>query len=364
MSESNAVVKTDPRPNGAVSPVSLNSLSEVMQLGDVLARSGFFSDARSAAQAVVKVLAGRELGFASIASMVGIHIIEGKPVVGAHLMASMIKRSGRYDYRILRCDRGACELEFYERRGEKWEPLGKTAMTTKEAVETGLAVGKDGKTVKANWARNADDMLFARCISKGYRRFCPDLTGGVLVYDPDEMDADRPLDVTPAAQSTEYVTGSAAGDEQVTRTVGYQGLPAEQPRPNLPAPVTEPGNLTDQEETELMALARGNKRTRGEVETILKIVEAPVFKKIPRNRLDWVRKALAEGLTPQPQVDRISKLVNDLGLSWEAFRTRLTTRYGRSSLGHLTASEATEVEEKMKAAPRPQQQLPAPSPAA
>jgi hypothetical protein len=36
---------------------------DVMGLGEVLARSGFFSDTRDAAQAVVKVLAGQELGF-------------------------------------------------------------------------------------------------------------------------------------------------------------------------------------------------------------------------------------------------------------------------------------------------------------
>jgi hypothetical protein len=57
----------------------------------------------------------------------------------------------------------------------------------KEAIDTGLAVGKDGK-IKTNWSRHGDDMLFARCISKGFRRYCPDLTGGVLAYDPDELE--------------------------------------------------------------------------------------------------------------------------------------------------------------------------------
>ncbi|MCC6419514.1 MAG: hypothetical protein IT429_14875 [Gemmataceae bacterium] len=362
MSE-NAVVKAEPRLNGAVSPVNLNNLQDVLQLGEVLARSGFFADARSAAQAVVKVLAGRELGFASIASMVGIHIIEGKPVVGAHLMASMIKRSGRYDYRVVTLNRSECSVEFLERRGEKWEPLGRVSMTFAEATETGLALGKDGR-VKANWARNADDMLFARCISKGYRRYCPDLTGGVLVYEPDEMDGSQPLDVTPVAPPAP--TGEPIdASYTVTHPDGAQTPVSDQPeepRPNPQAPAAEAGDLTEQEEQTLVTAARTARRTVAEVNTVLKIVGVPVLKKVPREKLEWVRKALAEGLCPQPQVDRISKLVNELNLSWEAFRTRLTTRYGRSSLGHLTVSEATEVEEKLKAAPKPQQQLPAPQP--
>ncbi len=77
-----------------------HDLQDTLTLGEVLARSGFFADARSASQAVVKVLAGRELGFPTIASMVGIHIIEGKPAIGAHLLASLIRKSPRYDFSV------------------------------------------------------------------------------------------------------------------------------------------------------------------------------------------------------------------------------------------------------------------------
>ena len=66
---------------------------DTMTLGTVLARSGYFQDARDAAQAVVKVLAGRELGFPPIASMRGIHIIKGQVALSANLIAAAIKRS-------------------------------------------------------------------------------------------------------------------------------------------------------------------------------------------------------------------------------------------------------------------------------
>lgn len=179
--------------------LQLANFQDLMQLGDVLAKSGMFSDARGAAQAVVKVLAGRELGFSPIASMTGVHVIEGKPSIGAHLMASMIKRSGRYDYKVIRCDKSACKLHFLERSGDRqdrWQDLGEIEMTMEEAVASGLAIGRDGK-LKTNWSRSSDDMLFARCVSKGFRRYCPDLTGGVTVYDPDEIETALPGVPTP-----------------------------------------------------------------------------------------------------------------------------------------------------------------------
>jgi hypothetical protein len=46
---------------------------------------------------------------------------------------------------------------------------------------------KKGYKLKANWRNHPDDMLFARCVSKGYRRYCADLSSGVLAYDPDEL---------------------------------------------------------------------------------------------------------------------------------------------------------------------------------
>ena len=43
------------------------TLDDTMTLGKVLAQSGYFADSREAAQAVVKILAGQELGFGPIA---------------------------------------------------------------------------------------------------------------------------------------------------------------------------------------------------------------------------------------------------------------------------------------------------------
>lgn len=154
-------------------------LAETMALGDVLAKSGFFDDSRQAAQAVVKVLAGRELGIGPIASMVGIHIIKGKPAIGANVIASAIKRSGRYNYRIRKHDNSVCEIEFFERSGDKWESVGSSTFTVEDARKAGTQ----------NLERFARNMLFARCISNGARWYAPDIFGGAPVYTPEEMGA-------------------------------------------------------------------------------------------------------------------------------------------------------------------------------
>lgn len=374
MSENNNAV-VPARPAGQI---ALNNLQDILTLGEVLAKSGMFETARTAAQAVVKIMTGRELGFGPMASLVDIHFFDGKPTVGAHLRAAAIKRSGRYDYRVVRCDREACELEFLERRGERWETVGKVAMTLQEAVERGYAWSKKGGCLKENWKSSSDDMLFARCISKGYRRHCPDLSAGLLCYDPDEMDGE-PIDVTPPAR--EHVTGSAEGDARVTAGVGYQGLtelqawkegegrPAptangEGPRPNppAPAPTQEAGDLTEQDGQELTQIIRANNRPIPEVNAILKVLGVPVMRKVPRDRLPWLKQALAEGLAPQKDTDAVASTVTELGLNWDRFRERLTANYGRSSLGQLLPSELAKVRaslESLKAQRAAQQPQPA-----
>ena len=154
------------------------SLNETMELGNLLAQSGFFADSRGAAQAVVKVLAGREIGFGPIASMTGIHVISGRVSISANLMAAAIKRSGRYDYRVREMTPQRCEIEFRERYGDKWEVIGSSEFTAQDARLAGTK----------NMDKYARNMLFARAMSNGARWYCPDIFGGP-VYTPEEMGA-------------------------------------------------------------------------------------------------------------------------------------------------------------------------------
>ena len=190
---STAIVRHDP---------TISSLDDVRRVAELLAMSNYF-DAKAAqgelaiAQLATKILAGREMGYGPFASVQGIHVIQGKPVVSANLMAAAVKRSGRYDYRVRRLDNDGCEIEVLQRNGDKLESVGKSAFTRDDAKAAGL-IGKD------NWSKFARNMFFARALSNGIRWFCPDVFDGSAAYTPDELgideDADgNAIDVQPTA---------------------------------------------------------------------------------------------------------------------------------------------------------------------
>ena len=152
------------------------------QLARAAAASRYFKV--DPAQAVVKVLMGRELGVPPIASLTDIHVIQGKPVIGAGMIASQIKSSAKYNYKCRKSTNARCDLEFFE----EGESQGIHSYTIDQAQRAGLA-GKD------NWRKHAEDMLFARAISTGYKRYCPDVFTS-KVYVPGEIPEGAPLPAT------------------------------------------------------------------------------------------------------------------------------------------------------------------------
>jgi hypothetical protein len=188
---------------------------DVMTLGDVLARSGYFADANQAAQAVVKVLAGRELGFGPIASMTGIHIVKGRPTIGADLLAKAVKRSGRYDYRVAELSDTGCTIKFFERDGDGWREIGTSTFTIQDARRAGTG----------NLDKFPRNMLFARAMSNGVKWYCPDAVG-LTVYDPSELPDDGPA-LTLVNTTTGEITQAPPPDN------GHG-----EPPPNTPPPAS------------------------------------------------------------------------------------------------------------------------------
>lgn len=177
------------------------SLQETVQLGEVLARSGFFADSKDAAQCVTKILAGRELGIGPVASMTGIYIVKGRVTLSANVMAAQIKRSGRYNYRVTRMDDDGCSIDFYE----QGEPVGTSTFDKGDAQAAGLLGGD-------NWKKFPRNMYFSRAMSNGAKWFCPDVFSGP-VYTPDELqdvhtsvdtvtgEIVEPINVTPVSEA-------------------------------------------------------------------------------------------------------------------------------------------------------------------
>jgi len=149
------------------------SATDALSLGKTFYESGMFTDIKSAQQAVVKIMAGQEIGIPPFASMSGIHIIAGKPTIGAGLIASSVKGSGKYDYKVVQQDEKACSIDFYQGK----EKIGNSVFTADDAKKAGTK----------NFDKFPKNMLFARAISNGVKWYCPDVFAG-SVYTPEEME--------------------------------------------------------------------------------------------------------------------------------------------------------------------------------
>jgi hypothetical protein len=194
----------------------MNALQSAAQ---ALHASGFFSDIKTQAQAMVKVMAGAEIGLPPFASMSGIHIVQGKPVLGANLIATLVKNDPRYDYRVKRSDGEVCILAWYE----NGKPVGESSFTIQEANAA-------GQTGKQTWKAYPSDMLFARALTRGARRYAPGIFGGAPVYTPEELDVDTDEDghvvegqivnvTTPAANGNNHAPAADTGplpDDELT----------------------------------------------------------------------------------------------------------------------------------------------------
>ena len=145
---------------------------DALSLGETFHKSGMFADIKSASQAVVKIMAGAEMGISPFQAMSGIHIIQGKPTIGAGLMASRVKASGKYNYRVTEMSDTICTVEFTE----NGQSIGVSTFTIEDAKKAGTK----------NLDRFPRNMLFARAMSNGVRWYCPDIYEGP-VYVPEEM---------------------------------------------------------------------------------------------------------------------------------------------------------------------------------
>lgn len=155
----------------------------------VFVKAGLFKDVKDVAQAMVKIMAGAELGMDPFASMTGFDVIESqqgvKVEMNANTQAALVKQHPRYDYRVRVLTETECEIVFYE----DGEEIGVSPFTWADAEKAGLTMGRNGP--KAVWKNYPRNMLFARAMTNGCAWFCPDLTP-MRVYGPGEISGREP----------------------------------------------------------------------------------------------------------------------------------------------------------------------------
>lgn len=128
------------------------------------------------ADLAIITMTGRELGLGAMTSLRGLHVIEGKAVMSAELMAGLVQ-SNRSTCSWFRMVESTDKIATYETLRVGHPAPTKMSFTIEQATKAGL-------TGKNNWRTHPAAMLRARCAAALARAVYPDLVLGV--YDPDE----------------------------------------------------------------------------------------------------------------------------------------------------------------------------------
>jgi hypothetical protein len=122
------------------------------------------------------VLAGRELGLGTMASLRGFHVVEGKPTMAADLIRALVLASGKAEYFV--CKERTSESSTWEtkRKGDPY-PVSLT-FTWQDACNAEVRVkGSNGGTTA--WVKHRADMLAKTASAKLCRLVYSDVTFGL-----------------------------------------------------------------------------------------------------------------------------------------------------------------------------------------
>lgn len=170
--------KTEQR--GIIATTSITTpetLAQIVELAKIMAASGFYTEIKSAQQAAVVMILGAAYGLTPAQSLTGIHIVKGKPMLHYSVILAKVRQHPDYDYRVVKHDDTACEIEF-TRNGK---PCGTSTFTKADAQKSGTQ----------NMDKHARTMLLARAASQGVKWYCPDVLNGMPTYTQGEIDADQ-----------------------------------------------------------------------------------------------------------------------------------------------------------------------------
>ncbi len=166
--------------------------------------SGLFTDVKSEAQAIVKIIAGNELGITPLMSMNKLYIVNGKIGMAGEIATVLLQQreykiEGKFDNED---NPTACEITLS--RPDKNPPSFTWRFTKADAIKA--------KLLKADGAHEKfpKDMWWNRALMGAARKYAPEALGGMgytpeelkgIIVDPDGVPDTTARDVTPATIS-------------------------------------------------------------------------------------------------------------------------------------------------------------------
>lgn len=187
--------------------IQYEEVPQMFKMAEHLQASGLLPSCyRRPEQVFLVIQQGRELGVPPMAAINGISVIQGKPTIGANLMAALIFKSGKGTFSVKVRTPKKSEIEFV-RGGEKTV----FAFTLEDAKRANL-LGKD------NWRKFPANMLYCRNLSNGARAVFPDVIMGLYLHEEINPDTkvteegeivEQVIDLSPKAEKKEQAPAPA-----------------------------------------------------------------------------------------------------------------------------------------------------------
>lgn len=170
------------REHAGVAIRSQYSFDELARLADACYASGLFEDVKDAAQALVKILKGQELGIPPTAAMAAFDIVRKRLMIKPWAMAALVNSCGYGSYRVAEQTTDHCTLVFSRKfAGRGWTECPPVTYTYAEAQQHGLT--KESK----HWQVAPAHMLYQRVMGRGAMMYFPELFAGISMPPDDTL---------------------------------------------------------------------------------------------------------------------------------------------------------------------------------
>ncbi|MBS1702884.1 MAG: hypothetical protein JST12_14565 [Armatimonadetes bacterium] len=159
-----------------------SSLAQTLELAKVMAASGLYPDFATSQKASGAIIIGAQYGLSPAQSLGSVHIVKGKPMLHYSLILAKVREHPDYDYRIVESNDERAEVEFLRHDSV----CGREVFTVAQAKRQGT--GAPTQNSEGMLAKFPDTMLLARAVSKGVKKYCPDVLNGMPTYVQGEID--------------------------------------------------------------------------------------------------------------------------------------------------------------------------------
>jgi hypothetical protein len=318
----------------------LMSIQDVQQTAKAIVTSKMIAGVENESQAIVKILAGQELGLGPIASVNGLYVLNGRVGMMASVAGALLQKGG-YHWTSIWDDVDnptACEITFY---GPTLPPEGwVNRFTVADAIRAKL-IKQDGAHQKY-----PKDMLFNRAFMAGARKVAPSCLLN-MGYEYDELkEATMPPHLAGAVPPPAVPVKPAAAPASAP-TVPYGVLP-----PDVECPV-HPGMFFKMNQWNKYTHPTNEKNDKGKtiwcskekvmpvdapaVESVEVVEETPPAALEVPSSTDWSKATQAD------YFKALDKAILDKGLPTADVKAIMLDQFGYTKRTEITIAKRNDV---------------------